>query len=67
MADQKINDSELNSLEYEDALKYDKRTFWQYYWALLKQNQLLYFFNKISILKIERAFYENYHKVYFEL
>ena len=38
-----MTDRELNSLEYEDALKYDKRTFWQYYWTLLKQNQLILF------------------------
>ena len=32
-----MNDSELNSLEYENALKYDKRTLFQYYWSLLKK------------------------------
>ena len=37
------NDTELNSLPYEDALKYDKRTFLQYYISLLKINHLLLF------------------------
>ena len=37
------NNSELNSLSYEEALKYDKRSFFQYYISLLKINQLLLF------------------------
>ena len=37
------NDSELNSLPYEDALKYDKRTFLQFYISSLKINHLLLF------------------------
>ena len=39
----KMNDDELNSLEYEKALLYDKRTFFQYYWSLLKKDQILLF------------------------
>ena len=38
-----MNDDELNSLEYEKALIYDKRNYFQYYWSLLKTNQLLLF------------------------
>ena len=38
-----MNEDELNSLEYEKALKYDKRTFFQYYWSLLKKEQILLF------------------------
>ena len=38
-----LNDDELNSLEYEKALIYDKRNYFQYYWSLLKTNQLLLF------------------------
>ena len=38
-----MNDDELNSLEYEKALIYDKRTFFQYYWSLLKKEQLILF------------------------
>ena len=36
-------DYELNSLEYTDALKYDKRTYFQYYFALIKINHILIF------------------------
>ena len=36
-------DSELNSLSYEKALKLDKRTFFQYYFSLLKTKHLLLF------------------------
>ena len=38
-----FNDYELNTLKYEEALKYDKRTYIQYYWYLLKQKHLLLF------------------------
>ena len=37
------NDNELNSLIYEKALKYDKRTYIQYYISLLKNKHLLIF------------------------
>ena len=39
----KYNDNELNELSYKKALKFDKRTFIQYYFALLKVNHLLIF------------------------
>ena len=39
----KLNDSELNSLEYQKALELDKRTFSQYYFSLLKKKQLILF------------------------
>ena len=38
-----LNDTELDDLEYELAIIYDKRTFLQYYWSVLKRNQLLIF------------------------
>ncbi len=38
-----ITDQELNTLEYKSALELDKRTYFQYYWSLLKRNQLLLF------------------------
>ena len=51
-----LNDEELNSLEYEIAIEVDKRTYFQYYWSLLKKKQLILFtffrsndFNLISI------------------
>ena len=37
------NDNELNSLNYDEAIKYDKRSFIQYYFSLLKANHLLIF------------------------
>ena len=38
-----LNEQELNSLEYELAILIDKRTYFQYYWSLLKKKQLLLF------------------------
>ena len=38
-----LNDQELNTLEYEIALIYDKRNYFQYYWSLLKKKQLILF------------------------
>ena len=37
------NDFEMNSLNYEDALNYDKRTYFQYYISLVKTNHLIIF------------------------
>ena len=39
----KFNENELNSMKYEKALIYDKRTFFQYYFSLLKKNHLVFF------------------------
>ena len=36
-------DAELDVLDYEQAIIYDHRTFLQYYWSVLKQNQLIIF------------------------
>ena len=38
-----MNDNELDDLEYELAVLFDTRTYWQYYWSVLKQNQLIIF------------------------
>ena len=38
-----FNDYELNRLSYKDALKNDKRTYFQYYYSLLKGNHPLFF------------------------
>ena len=38
-----LNVQELNSLEYKTAIIYDKRTYFQYYWSLLKKKQLILF------------------------
>ena len=34
---------ELNTMSYKEAVKYDKRTYFQYYWSLLKKKQTLLF------------------------
>ena len=39
----KYNDEELNSLNYKQALKYDKRTYLQYYFSLLKKKHIMLF------------------------
>ena len=38
-----LNDEELNNLEYSLALIVDKRSYFQYYWSLLKKKQLIFF------------------------
>ena len=38
-----LNDYELDELEYQDALTIDKRTYFQYYWSLLKRKHLFFF------------------------
>ena len=40
---EKLNDEELNNLDYEKALQKDKRTYLQYYYSLLKKKQLILF------------------------
>ena len=37
----KYIDEELNRMDYENALKNDKRTYWQYYWSLLKKKHMI--------------------------
>ena len=39
----KLNDQEINSLEYEQAIELDKRTYFQYYLSLIKKKQLILF------------------------
>ena len=55
-------DSELNSLVYEEALKNDKRTFWEYYASLIKTKHILIsaFFKadfNSNVIKISLFFY----------
>ena len=38
-----LNDNEINKLEYSEALIHDKRTYFQYYFSLLKTKHLLFF------------------------
>ena len=37
------NDEELNDLKYDLAIKYDKRTYCQYYYSLLKTKHIIFF------------------------
>ena len=37
----KFNDRELNDLQFNSALKYDNRTFWEFYFSLLKTEHIL--------------------------
>ena len=37
----KFNDRELNDLEFKKALKYDNRSFWQFYLSLLRTEHIL--------------------------
>ena len=38
-----LNDQEMNSLDYENAIELDKRTYFQYYISLLKKKHLILF------------------------
>ena len=38
-----LNDYELNRMQYNDAIKYDRRNYMQYYWSLLKIGNLFLF------------------------
>ena len=38
-----MNDYEINRLSYKKAILYDKRTFIQYYWSILKKGHMLLF------------------------
>ena len=72
-----INDYELNKLKYELALKFDKRTYFQYYWSLCKQKQIILFafnqkkdFNiitvKISLIIISFSLYLTVNGFFFD-
>ena len=38
-----LNDYEMNSLSYEDAIKYDNRKYWEYYLSLIRTKHLIVF------------------------
>ena len=38
-----LDDYELNHLNYEDAIQYDKRSFCRIYWSIIKRDQLILF------------------------
>ena len=39
----KLDDFQLNELEYKKAVKFDKRTFFQIYWSIIKREHILIF------------------------
>ena len=57
-----FNDEELNRLSFNLAIRYDKRTYWQYYLSLIKTNHILIFsfvYNRdynVKIIKIDLFF-----------
>ena len=71
-----LNDQEINSLEYEKALELDKRTYFQYYFSLIKRKQLIIFtfiptndYNlislKISLFIVSFSLYLNINTFFF--
>ena len=66
-----LNDAELNQLDYRSALIIDKRTFFQYYWSLLKKKHLILFCffpsNDYNILIIKRSFFIIAFSLYFTI
>ena len=43
ITNEEYNDYEMNNLPYEEAIKIDKRTYWEYYLSLIKTKELLIF------------------------
>lgn len=39
----KRTDSELNSMDYKEAIQEDKRNYWEYYLSLVRTKHLLFF------------------------
>ena len=66
-----MNDEEINSLEYEMACMLDKRTYFQYYWSLLKKKQLILFSflpaNDYNLLSIKISLFLLSFSLYFTI
>ena len=55
-----LNDRELNTLDYNIAQIFDKRTYFQYYWSLLKKKHLIIFtFLPINDYNLQFTMYKN--------
>ena len=69
--DDNLNDEELNSLEYTISLQIDKRTFFQYYWSLLKKKQLILFTiipsNDYNLISLKLALFLLSFSLYFTI
>ena len=60
-----LNDQEMNNLDYNEAIKIDKRTYFEYYCSLLKRKQLLLL--SFSLYFTINGFFfsdETMHKIY---
>ena len=57
----KLIENEINKLDYNEALKIDKRTYFQYYWSLLKTGHLFLFSffpnNDYNIMVIKKSLF----------
>ena len=58
----KLDDFQLNELEYKKAVKFDKRTFFQIYWSIIKREHILiflfYFYDyNLYYIKFARCFF----------
>ena len=66
-----LNDLQLNNLEYEIAIKYDKRTYFQYYWSLLMKKQLILFTfmpnNDYNLVSVKIALFIVSFSLYFTI
>jgi hypothetical protein len=66
-----LNDQELNTLEYNKAIIYDKRVYFQYYWSLLKKKQLILFTflpaNDYNLLSLKIALFLLSFSLYFTI
>jgi hypothetical protein len=67
----KLNEQELNSLKYELAIKIDKRTYFQYYFSLLKKKQLILFTflpaNDYNLLSLKLSLFISSFSLYFTI
>ena len=68
---EKLNDYELNTLPYELAVNQDKRTYFQYYWSLLKKKQLILFIilptNDYNLISLKLALFLSSFSLYFTI
>ena len=66
-----LNDQELNTLEYSQAIIIDKRTYIQYYWSLLKKKHLILFTvlpaNDYNLLTIKISLFLLAFSLYFTI
>ena len=66
-----MNDEELNTLEYRLAIKLDKRTYFQYYYSLLKKKHLILFSfvpnNDYNLMPIKISLFLLSFSLYFTL